>query len=138
MSMLVTFSFKIKITQCYHYFKHNSYEQTYHSYNLLYVECSFFLVWKIQFCHLLLAANYVTSTSNFDDSLNIYLRDFLVQFWLDVFLSALKLTVILAPTVKDRSTWIHIKPMSQTSFFSLPVVILSFLISTKCGRQSIE
>ena len=31
MSMLVTFSFKIKITQCYHYFKQNSYEQTYHS-----------------------------------------------------------------------------------------------------------
>ena len=31
MSMLVAFSFKIKITQCYHYFKQNSYEQTYHS-----------------------------------------------------------------------------------------------------------
>ena len=31
MSMLITFSFKLKITQCYHYSKQNSYEQTYHS-----------------------------------------------------------------------------------------------------------
>ena len=133
MSMLVTFSFKIKITQCYHYF-----EQTYHSYNLLFVECSFFQFGRYNFVISYQRQITLLLLQIWTIHLTFILEIFLFSFGQMFFLSALKLTVILAPTVKDRSTWIHIKPMSQTSFFSLPAVILSFLISTKCGRQNIE